>query len=205
MEPYSLPQLPIEFEPVNHIYTVEGAKLPSVTQIMEPMSLILYRGIPWDVLAAAADRGTRVHEQVSNFIRFGLLEEDDDTAPYLMAYQAFSERYRPVWIASEYRVFHKLMRYSGTVDLLGFVEPDDGTGIDVVDIKATRQFHKVMLSTQVSAYAEAVKSHGVIVRERYGLQLCGDGKYRFERVADGYKTFLHCLAIQNEMAKENSA
>ena len=120
MEPYSLPQLPIEFEPVNHIYTVEGAKLPSVTQIMKPMSMMLYEGIPWDVLSAAADRGTRVHEQVSNFIRFGVLEEDDDTAPYLAAYRAFSEKYKPEWIASEYRVFHKLMRYSGTVDLLGF-------------------------------------------------------------------------------------
>lgn len=59
-----------------------------------------------------------------------------------------------------------------------------------------------MLATQLSGYCEALKSHGVKVRRRYGLQLLKTQKYRFEQVEDGYKTFLHCLAIYNVMAAE---
>lgn len=192
----------IEFGPSEHVYTLSGTRLPSVTQIMEPMSLMLYRNVPPDVMAAAADRGTRAHEQVSNYVRYGLLETDEDTEPYLEAYQRFESDYRPIWAASEYRTYHRVMRYAGTLDLIGYVEPDTGEGYDVVDIKCTRMYHAVMLETQLGGYVEAIKSHGLTVRKRYGLQLLRDGTYRFERVVDGYKVFLHCLAIYNEMKRE---
>lgn len=197
-----LPPQTIGFEPNGHIYTLGSVILPSVTQIMRPMSLMLYEGVPPDVMQAAADRGTRAHEQVSNYIRFGLMEPDEDTQPYLDAFLAFDADYRPRWIGSEYRTFHRTLMYAGTLDLIGYIEPDDGRGVDVVDIKCTAQFHRIMLSTQVSGYAEAVKSHGVKVRNLYGLQLLRDGKYRFEAVPDGYKLFLHCLALHNAMAAE---
>ena len=198
----ALPRPEIDFEPVEHVYTLNGARLPSVTQVMKPMSAILYENIPSDVLMCAADRGTRVHEQISNYVRYGMVEGDDDTEPYVAAYMKFDHDYRPTWAASEYRTYHKYMRYAGTVDLIGHVEPDNGAGFDFVDIKTTRIFHPVMLETQLGGYVEAGRSHGIMVRERYGLQLLRDGAYRFERVKDGYKTFLHCLAIYNEMNRE---
>jgi len=36
----------------------------------------------------------------------------------------------------------------------------------------------------------------------YGLQLLKNGKMRFERLDDGFKIFLHSLAIYNAMASE---
>lgn len=197
-----LPDSQLEFDEEQHLYTLRGMKLPSVTQIMEPMSLMLYNGIPQETLFGAADRGTRAHEQVSNYVLYGIEEEDEDTRPYLEAFHAFEETYKPVWIGSEYRTYHKALRYAGTIDLIGYIEPDDGTGVDVVDIKCTAVYHPVMLATQVSAYCEALKSQGIPVRRRYGLQLQKSGKPRFEQVEDGYKTFLHCLAIHNAMAVE---
>lgn len=199
-----LPASPIQFEPSGHIYTLGSAILPSVTQIMEPMSLMLYKGVPGDVMAEAADRGTRAHEQISNHIRFGLLEPDEYTQPYIDAYLRFEADYKPVWVASEYRTYHKALMYAGTLDLAGYIEPDDGGGIDLIDIKCTAQFHRIMLSTQLAGYAEAVKSHGVKIRKRYGLQLLREGNppYRFQEVPDGYKLFLHCLALHNAMAAE---
>ena len=65
-----LPDVKIDFEAEHHIYTLRGIRLPSVTQIMEPMSLMLYKGIPADVLFEAANRGTRAHEQVSNYVLY---------------------------------------------------------------------------------------------------------------------------------------
>lgn len=197
-----LPDIDIDFDADKHIYSLRGIRLPSVTQIMTPMSLMLYDGIPAGTLEEAADRGTRAHEQVSNYVLYGIKEHDDDTEAYIAAYMKFHEAFNPTWIGSEYRVYHKQLRYAGTMDLVGYVEPDDGTGVDVVDLKCTSAYHPVMLATQLAGYSEALKSHGIKVRRRYGLQLQKSGKPRFEEVKDGYKLFLHCLAIYNAMAKE---
>lgn len=201
----TLPEADIDFDEERHLYTLRGMHLPSVTQIMQPMSLMLYASVPDGTLQEAADRGTRAHEQVSNYVLYGIEEADEDTEPYVQAFMAFQKDYGPQWVASEYRTWHRAMRYAGTIDLIGYVNPDDGSGVDIVDLKCTAQFHGVMLATQIGAYAEALKSQGVPVRDRYGLQLLKTGKYRFERVEDGYKTFLHCLGVVNAMAQEHRA
>lgn len=79
MEIQSRPEL--AFDEQQHLYTLGGLVLPSVTQIMSPMSSMLYAAVPQAALDAAADRGTRAHEQVSNYVRYGVLETDEDTAP----------------------------------------------------------------------------------------------------------------------------
>ena len=183
-----LPDVAIDFEQEQHLYTLRGFRIPSVTQIMEPLSLMLYNGIPLDVLNEAADRGSRAHEQISNYVKYGVEEPDEDTEPYFEAFKKFEREYKPAWVESEYRTYHKILRYAGTIDL--------------IDLKCTSVYHPVMLATQLSGYCEALKSHGVKVRRRYGLQLLKTQKYRFEQVEDGYKTFLHCLAIYNAMAAE---
>lgn len=195
----------IGFDEEQHRYSVGGMTYPSVTQIMEPMSLMLYQSVPEDALSNAADRGSRAHEQISNYVRYGVLEHDDDTRPYVEAFVRFHEDYSPVWLKSELRTYHRLMAYAGTIDLIGYVHPDSGRGVDVIDLKCTAAYHPVMLATQIGAYAEALKSHGIQVRCRYGLQLLKNGRYRFEPVEDGYKNFLHCLAIYNAMQGERRA
>lgn len=198
-----LPKLSeIKFDEQNHLYLVNGVVYPSVTQIMEPMSLMLYKNIPGSTLNTAADRGTRTHEQISNYVNYGILEKDPDNEAYLDAFLGFERMYSPEWVASEHRVYHRIMRYAGTMDLVGYVQPDDGTGVDVIDLKCTAAYHGVMLATQLAGYVEALRSHQIKVRNRYGLQLLPSGKFRFEQVEDGYKTFLHCLGVVNAMQAE---
>ena len=186
MEIQSRPEL--AFDEQQHLYTLGGLVMPSVTQIMSPMSSMLYAAVPQAALDAAADRGTRAHEQVSNYVRYGVFETDEDTAP--------------TWQGSEIRTYHRQMMYAGTLDLLGHIEPDDGQGVDVVDLKCTAAYHSVMLATQIGAYAHAMQSHGMKIRRLYGLQLMRDGRYHFGQVDDGYKNFLHCMAIYNAMQAE---
>lgn len=200
-----LPKIDLDFDSETHVYRHRGLRLPSVTQIMRPMKLLLYNGIAADTMATAAGRGTRAHEQVEAIVKYGVVESDEDTKPYIDAFMSFQSMARPTWLASEYAVYHKQMRYAGTIDLIGFIGKDDGNGVDVIDLKTTASYHPVMLSTQLGAYANALMSHGVKIRNLYGLQLLKNGKFRFERVEDGYKTFLHCLAIMNAMAPEMGA
>lgn len=198
----TLPDCKLDFDEEKHIYSLRGIQLPSVTQIMKPMSLMLYDGIPMQTLSEAANRGTRAHEQISNSVLYGVIESDDDTKPYIEAFKLFEDMYNPVWLASEYRTYHKQLRYAGTIDLIGYVTPDDGTGVDVIDLKTTAAWHPVMIATQTAAYSEALRSHGIKVRKQFGLQLLKNGRMRFEKLDDHYKTFLHSLAIYNAMASE---
>lgn len=195
----------LHFDKERHIYTFRGNAIPSVTHIMRFMSRELYDGIPADVLMKAADRGTRVHALTEDYDTYGFCEAEEDTNAYIQAYEKFKSDFKPEWTGIEVRLYHKNLLYAGTVDRVGFVTPEDGTGLDIVDLKATRVFHPVMLQTQVSAYGEMYKSHGLAIRNIYGLQLKPDGSYLFQKLKYDFKTFLHCLALHNEMAKEQKA
>lgn len=195
----TLPEISLDFDEEKHIYSHRGIKLQSVTQIMEPMSLIAYKDVPRSTLENAADRGTRVHEQVSADVIYGVLETDEDTEPYIAAWKSFKDSFTFEWLASEYRVFHKDMNYAGTIDLIAKAGDDS---VDIIDIKTTAQFHGVLLSVQLAAYAEALKSQGVKVRDLYGLQLLNNGKYHFEKIKGDYNLFIHSLAIMNAMAQD---
>ena len=81
MEIQSRPEL--AFDEQQHLYTLGGLVLPSVTQIMSPMSSMLYAAVPQAALDAAADRGTRAHEQVSNYVRYGAVSSSVSNTPYL--------------------------------------------------------------------------------------------------------------------------
>ena len=197
MEIQSRPEL--AFDEQQHLYTLGGLVLPSVTQIMSPMSSMLYAAVPQAALDAAADRGTRAHEQVNNYVRYGVLETDEDTAPYVRAFLRFCKDYSPTWQGSEIRTYHRQMMYAGTLDLLGHIEPDDGQGVDVVDLKCTAAYHSVMLATQIGAYAHAMQSHGMRIRRLYGLQLMRDGRYHFGQVDDGYKNF---FALHGDLQRD---
>ena len=80
----ALPQFPeLIFDSEKHIYTLdmEGQtlQLPSVTQILRFVSRELYGDIPQHILENAADRGTRVHEAIEMYEKFGWMETDTDT------------------------------------------------------------------------------------------------------------------------------
>lgn len=193
---YGLPISDVDFKSEEHIYTLKGYRLPSVTEIMTPLKNLVYGSdINPVTMYEAGRRGTLVHEQIEAYIEYGVFEQDESTEPYMTAYVKFENDIKPKWIATEYRTSHKAFGYAGTVDLIGFVEPDDDTGVDVVDIKTTAVFYENMLKAQVGAYAEAIASQGVKVRNRYGLQLLRDGTYRFQKLDNGFKLFLHCLAV----------
>jgi hypothetical protein len=200
-----LPDLHVQMDEQEHAYFTDAGPLPdSVTQIMRFMSRELYDGIPAQSLAIAAERGQRVHKQTYWLDTCGYTDTDDDTEPYIEAYRQFKADYNPIWIAREWMGYHKTLRFPGTIDGIGYMTPDDGTGVDVVDLKSTTQFHPVMLKTQVSGYESILKSWGVKVRRRYGLCLLPkrDPPYLFAELPDGYLLFINCLSLHNAMATE---
>lgn len=163
-----------EFDEALHAYTVNGAGVPSVTQLMQPLTSCVYGSINADVLRAAAEFGTAVHACTE------LLDEDDldpesvepDWMPYLDAYKAWKADVSPVIDAIELRL--GCSRYCGTIDRLCIIAGEPW----VVDLKTTSTLHE-HVGVQLAAYeALAARKFGQRYR-RAALQLRGDGTYRF--------------------------
>ncbi len=57
----------LAFEPVGHIYRLNGEIIPSVTTVLKGVRLIDYSFIPQDVLQAAAKRGQLVHQALQYY------------------------------------------------------------------------------------------------------------------------------------------
>jgi hypothetical protein len=75
----------IAFDPVPHTYSVDGVRLPSVTQVLQAADIINFDGVPQPILLAARDRGAAVHQACHYF------NEDD------LDVEAFAAEFPTYW------------------------------------------------------------------------------------------------------------
>lgn len=198
----------LTFDEPTHTYRLDGEVIPSVTTLLSPLTE--YAGIPKAVMEKAAERGNNVHKACEMFL-WGTLDEDlldEEYVPYLSAFKQFMDDTGFVVELIEERVFHKKLRYAGTVDL-GGVFPGLGRRTKshraIIDIKTT---FKLMRSVgpQLAGYNDAWSSMktGEKFDERYALQLKKTGKYVLEPLKSktDSNVFLSCLNIYNFMLEK---
>lgn len=185
------------FEEASHTYTLDGKRLPSVTQVLEPLSG--YAGIPAHILQNAAERGTAVHK-ICELYNNGILGEFDPAlAGYLEAWKNFLLMSKLEVIFSELRMFHPTLHYAGTMDIFGVCKRKK----IVLDIKSSAE---LMPSTgpQTAAYEELVKvTLKETAQERWGVLLRADGTFKIVKCSDrtDWATFRSCLNIEKWRAK----
>lgn len=180
----------LQFDAESHVYTWRGARVPSVTQILRP--IINFDGVPPDVLAAAAQFGTHVH-QACDLHNKGELDEaalDPALAPYLAQWKACIDECGLTIENSELRVVHPAGSYAGTIDVVGRI---NGKTF-IADIK-TGSAMPASVGPQTAAYRDAMKDFDRNAL-RYCIHLMPDS-YRLIRLTD--KTDIHifqsCLNI----------
>ena len=165
----------LKFEENTHTYTIDGIELPSVTTIMEPLKNRSYSGISESVMEKAAQRGSDVHNSIENYIKFDIIDIPDEYKGYFDAYLKWWNTFHPEVIASEAKVYHKLLRYAGTIDLVLNINNE----IVLVDIKTTATLKEDLCGVQLEGYYQALKSHGILVDKKAILHLSSDGEYKF--------------------------
>lgn len=189
----------LQFDTAQHAYTVDGARVPSVTQVLKP--LYNFDGIPREVLNAKAALGTAIHRACELLDDDDLDEESDagraalePMAGYLAGYKRFLSDKKVKVIANEQRLFHPVHRYAGTIDRSYAFE---GNLWDV-DLKSTVSMSPIV-GLQTAAYTEMFRANGRATPARRGaLQLFPDGKYKLWEFSDpaDFPTFLSLLTIQ---------
>ena len=179
----------IDFDAEKHEYSVGGVKIPSVSEILAPLSAERYDGLnPW-MLKAAAERGKAVHE-ATELMDYGFEPETDpEIEPYLLAYQTFLCEHEVEWEMIEKIVYYKRLPqdenplYCGTVDRFGTV---DGRPA-VVDLKTYSSLSTNSMlnaSCQTALYNDAIQDMQPggwgwdCTIGRYILHLKKDGSYR---------------------------
>ena len=114
---YSLLDTPVEFHEEGHIYTVGGAKLPSVTEILTAENFIDARFFTEE----SRERGSYVHLAVK-LDNMGVLDEftvDPMIFPYLDAWRRFRRESGFVIEQCEVPMASSIYKYGGTADCIG--------------------------------------------------------------------------------------
>lgn len=182
----------LTFDAAKHEYRDGGKVIPSVTQILQPLSNFDF--VDPDVLAAAQDFGTAVHlacELDDN----GTLDEsalDPELLPYLLGWRKFMTEHHCKWEATELKVYHHAMGYAGTLDRVGLVDGDRS----MVDIKSgTRLFPST--GPQTAAYAQAYAPLSARSFKRYAVRLFPNG-YELKQYTSptDWATFASLITLQ---------
>lgn len=191
----------LTFDPAAHEYRLDGFVIPSVTQVMEPLSRAKYGTVDEEVLRAAATRGSEVHEAIEFLVRYGIKECSNVAEPYVRAYEAWAEKAKPQIIHVEQPTWHTSLMYAGTVDMLAVI---DGM-TTLVDVKTTAQLNDMLTTVQLEAYARALSTQGVQVEQKAILHLRKDGTYRFKKYpphdVQAWQTFGALLTVRAHIKK----
>lgn len=158
----------ITFEPIGHVYTVTvGGKTYTPRSVTTLISEALneYGGIPSEVMQAAADRGTAVHDALEQCERLGgKMPDDIDPISYsaraVREYLKVKKKYRIMPIMLEEPVFYidgDEPLYAGKFDNLSVIFDQGFPALAIIDYKTTAVIHTDALAIQLRAYAMAIE------------------------------------------------
>lgn len=182
----------LTFDADRHEYRFNGVVVPSVTQILAPLSNFEF--VNPEVLAAAQAFGTAVHRACELDDLHQLDEDalDENLMPYLQGWRMFMTEHACRWEAVELRVYHHAMGYAGTLDRVGYVDGDRS----MVDIKSgARLFPST--GPQTAAYAQAYAPLAARSFKRYAVRLYPNG-YELKQYTSptDWATFASLITLQ---------
>lgn len=164
----------LEFDEASHTYTLDGRRLPSVTQVLEPLQIL--EGIPAETLELARDRGHKVHHAIALMLQKHLewSSVGTDIMGYVLAAKRFIQECSVRVLVVEHRLCDPGLKVAGTVDLIGIM----GAKTGLFDWKAVAQVSRTA-ALQTAGYDYLYrKKMGGRPMGRYAVQLFEDETYK---------------------------
>jgi len=203
----------LTFDAATHVYTLDGVRVPSVTQILKDSGLIDFSGIPESILEAARVRGTTVHQAIAYFNDGDLDLEQfridfPDYVGYLEGWLTFCAQRDFVPIVNECRIASRRYQVAGTLDTIGELDGEavlldyaTGNPEDVSKDYQTAAYHRLALEWADQRDADprlvAFFTKHTLVR-RYGVALKRDGSFALHPYNDpgDFRKFLTLVEAQ---------
>ncbi len=185
------------FNESTHTYTLDGKRLPSVTQCIAAKHPLWFTPDPW-----YAERGTAVHKACSLYVARTLDIEtvDPEVKPYLDSFEKFLQQCFFASMKTDLLVWSEKHWYAGTLDLLPLTAK---RGHWLVDLKTENVPSTVGM--QLAGYAEALKeSHGIVGVRRFSLCLRKDKPFQLKEYSDpaDLQKFLQCVQMEKAVTCE---
>ena len=197
----------LTFDPFLHEYRFAGVRVPSVTQVLDPL-LELWR-VPEAVLKAAADFGTNVH-LACHLWNLGQLDPaslDGPLVPYLTGWQRFVAATGFRLSLSEPKVYHSKLRYAGGPDCVGVLPAKGRDRLALIDWKSG--VVPITVGPQTAAYAAALEDQfDLKVQRRVCVQLTAEEPfYRVIPLDDpsDLSLFVSALNVHNFKVKHHAS
>jgi hypothetical protein len=176
-----------EFDAENHVYKVNGVRLPSVTGIINAAV-----GVNPFWTKEGRDAGTAMHAAIQYYAENDLDYESlaEETKPLLDSYIKFCEETQFTPDLIEQPIYHQTLMYCGMPDQVQM-------GRCVVDFKKGQ--HLPTHSLQLAAYSNMLPNP--FIYERWTVQLM-PGRYKMavypkQEFAADLNVFMSCLNIHN--------
>jgi len=194
----------LKFDRINHMYSLRGRRLESVTEVLERAGICDYTSTGLS-RGEALWRGSTVHEAIALDLEGDL---DDRSVPEICAgYVEASRRFRRErhfeCELHEYYRHHKDYMYAGTLDAKGWADLGEGKRRYLLDWKTGRA--QSWVRYQLAAYAGFFESPGAELR--LCVELHSDGSYTLFEFSPAdfrsdYDIFLSALAVVRVREKE---
>jgi hypothetical protein len=178
----------LHFDPVKHVYRLNGEKLISVTTVLREAKLFDYKGSDGGM---AMDRGTAVHEATEHLDKgdFKKAREINPITGYVDAWEKFRADTGVEILGIEEPVYHPIYLYAGMTDRRVLWKGKEG----VIDIKTgiRAPWHCI----QTMAYAKTYNRPLL----RFSLYVDRKGDYYLDEHKDpgDWDVFRSALAIVN--------
>lgn len=187
----------LRFFDTDHIYTLDGERLPCVSDLCRFLHREIYKDAPPWQMEAAADRGTKVHAATEILDKMGRAEIDGEFSSYLEAYAQFLQEHDVLWELIEHSSYHPAHKYAGTIDRYGLV---DGEKV-LLDIKTTYTIYKPLCSASLNLYRLMLEARGWAVEAMLILHLKKDGNYKLVRIPFDDTVPTALITLNNALSK----
>jgi len=158
----------LKFDEKTHTYTLNGKKIPSVTQILNRVGTRNDEGSPWQSVSGgdfmrdetAAVFGTEFHKAAAARIMHNKFTYDPVMQPWINGLENFLSEYE-FWDCEVEISHHSKFGFAGTMDLFGSYKHKDRAGLCVLDWKTSTTISK-STRFQTAGYEQ-------IAREKYSI------------------------------------
>jgi hypothetical protein len=190
----------IVFDEATHTYTVDGWRVPSVTEILGDLSAAKRMDPSW--LAAARERGQLVHKVIELHNENDLIESsvDPSVAGYLKAWKRFCSDLSFKPLLTERVVYSERWGFAGKFDVFGTWQPNKWRRFCLPEVKSGAK--DPAHGPQTAAYVQAAVEMEILddlkprdLPQRCAVYLQADGYYRMDRLSDpqDWSTFIAAL------------
>lgn len=165
----------LEFIEEGHIYLYNGVIIPSVSELMQPLTDEKYASIPKKILDKAAERGSNVHKAIEDYENALEVKISDEEKLYFNQYLIFKSKGLMNVVKSEEKFTNG--ECAGTVDIIGEVEGEKA----IIDIKCTAKLNKELLAIQLAFYSMLTA-----IKNVYVLHLTKEN-HTFKKIEPNYE------------------